>query len=107
MTERARKRNFSDRYTETHRLKSFRQSLIMCTLAQSFSSWFFVDKFIEFYRQEVGSICDRTVYRYLHTLEMAGLLESRKINRGPNYADRGRRDSYQFRWIGWPEPFIR
>lgn len=90
-------RNWSKWYDGTSRHRTLKNSLMLCAVVQSFSGWFDLNDAVHVWREEVGPACERTVRRYLTTLEMIGVVEA-----GNDDQYEGR--SIQYRWIGWPEP---
>lgn len=90
-------RNWSKWYDDTTRHRTLKQSLILCSVVQSFSGWFELKDAVDVWRAEVGPACERTVRRYLTTLEMIGVVE---VGHDADYEGR----ALQYRWAGWPEP---
>lgn len=92
-------RVWDDHSPDSHRHRSLKQSLLLCSVVQTFNGWFSIADATRAWQEEVGGACKRTIRRYLLALEMAGVLEIRKSPRGR----RGTR-VFEFRWLGWPEP---
>ena len=77
------------------------QTIDIATIASTFSGWFSANDVYEIYRDEIAKCHPRTIYRYLHQLEQAGLLEKRQtkiVIDGFN----GCVVRLQFAWVGWP-----
>lgn len=85
-------------YEGPRRHQTFRQSLMICQVAQMLGGWFSLSEFLDVFHKEVGQLKYRTAHRYMVTLELAGVLELRvgKQPFGPK--------QYEYRWLGWPEP---
>lgn len=83
----------SNRNANRHR--TLKQALMIASVAQSFDSWFSAEDCHQLYRDEVGQLSYRSVHRYLSTLQMVGVLQSRSEDVG---------NGISYRWQGWPEP---
>ena len=83
------------------RLNVLHNTLDVAAIASTFTGWFSASDVYEIYRDEVGKCHPRTILRYLHQLEQAGLLDKRRkriVVDGRN----GCVVRLQFGWVGWP-----
>lgn len=93
-------RNWSKWCDDTTRHRTLKNSLILCAVVQGFSGWFNLQDAVQVWQSEVGPACERTVRRYLTTLEMIGMIEAGEDDQ---FDGRGTR----YRWRGWPQPIKR
>ncbi|TWT30686.1 hypothetical protein [Blastopirellula retiformator] len=86
-------------HQDNQRLRTMKQCLLLCSVAQCFHSGFTVQELVDRFQQKVGYIHYRTAMRYANNLEMCGLIE--EVEGKPNKRGKASR---RFKWAGWPEP---
>lgn len=85
----------SDYSTDTNRFRTLHVCLVVCGIFEQSGRWMTVIEASDEMRTRYGEMSDRTVRRYIKTLESIGVLEQQR-----NTAHKG----FWYRWVGWPVP---
>lgn len=98
--QKQKKRNWSGSNPNSKRLNSLKKAIAIAGVMESSNRWWTVEDLQSEYLKKVGSICERTLYRYLWVFEEVGIVEV-KVIQGRKIKGHNPKG---WRWLGWPPP---